>query len=131
MILVDSSVLIDFFKGRKSKGALKLKKIIVQGIPFGITSFIYQEVLQGAKNEKEFDELKDYLSTQLFYEPKDSIKSYEAAAKIYYTLRRDGKTVRSTIDCLIAQIVKENNLVLLHNDKDFDTLATFLDFQVY
>jgi len=54
MILVDTSVLIDFFKGIENKPTRKFKKILTQKIPFGINSFIYQEVLQGAKSEQEY-----------------------------------------------------------------------------
>ncbi len=54
MILVDTSVLIDFFKGVFNSPAKRLREVLVEGIPFAITSVIYQEVLQGAKSEKEF-----------------------------------------------------------------------------
>ena len=123
MILVDSSVLIDFLKGRQSISTKKFEEIIERNIPFGITSFIYQEILQGAKTLSEFNLLQEYLSTQVFYHPTDIIKSYENSAKLFYILRRNGITIRSTIDCLITQIAKENNLFLLHNDKDFKPIC--------
>lgn len=69
MILVDTSVLIDFFKGIENKPTRKFKKILTQKIPFGINSFIYQEVLQGAKSEQEFTLLKTYLESQHFFHP--------------------------------------------------------------
>ncbi len=81
MILVDTSVLIDFFKGKKNKPSEKFKDILKRGIPFGITSLIYQEVLQGAKAEDEYQNLKEYLETQIFYSPKDRVTSYEKAAR--------------------------------------------------
>ena len=131
MILVDSSVLIDFLKGRKSISTKKLEEIIERNIPFGITSFIYQEILQGAKTLSEFNLLQEYLSTQLFYHPIDKTKSYEKSAKIFFNLRRKGITIRSTIDCLIAQIAKENNLFLLHNDKDFKPICELVKVKEY
>ena len=67
MILVDTSVLIDFFKGLKNSAANKFRTILIQKIPFGINSFIYQEVLQGAKTEEEYDTLKTYLISQRFF----------------------------------------------------------------
>ena len=100
-------------------------------MPFGITSVIYQEILQGAKTEKEYSELKKYLSTQRFYHPLDSITSYEGAAEIYFTCRRRGFTVRSTIDCLIARIAMEQDLFLLHNDRDFDAMAKVVDLKIF
>ena len=52
MILVDTSVLIDLFKGNKNQAVTSFYEIVHRQIPFGITSVIYQEVLQGAKTEK-------------------------------------------------------------------------------
>jgi len=49
MILVDTSVLIDFFKGQKNDSCQKFELLLRQDMPFGINSFIFQEVLQGAK----------------------------------------------------------------------------------
>jgi hypothetical protein len=123
MILVDTSVLIAFFKGVNNKQVEKLEDVIKNGVPFGINVFIYQEVLQGAKSDREFKLLKEYLSTQRFYDLKYGIKSYEAAAKLYSICRKKGITIRSTIDLLIAETAIENNLYLLHDDQDFSFIA--------
>jgi len=131
MILVDSSVLIDFFKGTNNASAKKLVDIIERNIPFGITSLIYQEVLQGAKTVSEFKLLQEYLSTQTFYHPEEIIESYEKSAKIFFNLRRKGVTIRSSIDCFIAQIAKEHNLYLLHNDKDFKQICRLVKVKEY
>ena len=131
MILVDTSVLIDLFKGNDNEAVVNLHDIIHQQVPFGIASVIYQEILQGAKTEKEYASLKEYLSTQRFFHPIDLIASYAEAAHIFYSCRRKGVTVRSTTDCLIAQIAIEHELLLLHNDKDFTAMATIIDLKVY
>jgi hypothetical protein len=123
MILVDTSVLIGFFKGINNPAEAGLKSILEQDIPFGITSLIYQEVLQGAKSEKEYAGLKRYLSSQRFFDPQDPIETAAKAAQIYFRCRKKGITVRSTVDCLIAQIAVENELLLLHNDRDFEAMA--------
>lgn len=52
-----------------------------------------------------------------------SPSSWQAAARIYYDLRRQGLTVRSPIDCCIAQTALQNDLLLVHNDRDFETIA--------
>ncbi len=62
---------------------------LVISFPFGITSFTYQEILQGAKSEQELDRLQAYLSTQRFYHPKDPLESFEAAARIYFSITAD------------------------------------------
>ncbi len=123
MVLVDTSVLIDLFKGNDNEAVRSFKEIIQHQVPFGITSIIYQEVLQGVRTKKEFDILNEYLSTQRFFNPKDQLASYASAAEIYYLCRKKGITIRSTIDCLIAQIALEHKLLLLHNDKDFTLMA--------
>ena len=76
MILVDTSVLIDFFKGQKNNSCWKFELILRQDIPFGINSFIFQEVLQGAKSIKEYTTLKKYLETQRFYHLNDPVDSF-------------------------------------------------------
>ena len=131
MILVDTSVLIDFFKGNSNRAVRDLKEILKRQIPFCISYVIYQEVLQGAKNKKEFDLLNEYLSTQYFFNPLNQVTSYANAAAIYYKWRKNGITVRSTIDCLIAQTALEHKLILLHNDRDFTVMAPVIGLRLY
>ena len=119
MILVDTSVLIGYFKGFKGNPYDKIDSLIDQNIPMGICNQIYQEVLQGAKNKIEFDILKEYLNIMDFYDLLYGKKSYEDAALLYFKCRKAGVTTRSTIDLIIAQTAIDNNLLLLHNDKDF------------
>ena len=131
MVLVDTSVLIDYLRGTKNSASDKFQFILDSDILFGITSLIYQELLQGAKTEKEFNELKNYLGTQVFYDVKDKKTSFEDAAEIYFRCRKKGKQIGSTIDCLIAQTAVENDLFLLHNDKDFEKIATVTKLKLY
>jgi predicted nucleic acid-binding protein len=131
MILVDTSVLIHFFKGIDSKSSQKFRTILQREIPFGINSLIFQEVLQGAGSEKEYLTLKKYLETQRFYHLREPIESFAKAAKIYLDCRKKGITIRSTIDCLIAQTALENNLLLLHEDSDFDLMAKVIPLKFF
>lgn len=125
MILVDTSVLIGFLKGQLDDKTELFKEILSRDIPFGISSYTYQEVLQGARNEKEFQTLKEYLSTQQIYYLESEASTFEKAAKLYFNLRRKGVTPRSTLDMLIALTAIENNLALIHNDSDFDMMAEY------
>ncbi|MEA3280386.1 MAG: VapC toxin family PIN domain ribonuclease, partial [Thermodesulfobacteriota bacterium] len=75
--------------------------------------------------------IKKYLGTQRFYYLKDPIDSFARAARIYFDCRREGVTVRSSIDCIIAQTAIENNLFLLHNDKDFDIMKKVISLKFY
>ena len=131
MILVDTSVLIDFFKSSKSEAALRFKLVLEQGLNFGITSHVFQEVLQGAKSEKEYKLLRRYLETQRFFHPKDPVDSFAEAARIFFQCRKKGLTIRSTIDCLIAQIAMEHDLLLLHSEQDFHLMANVIPLKIY
>lgn len=131
MILVDTSVIIGYLKGEENSAVHKFQYILENNIPFGINSFIYQEVLQGVKTEKDFLQTKKYLGTQRFYSLKDGKESYASAARIYFQCRKKGLTIGSTIDCLVAQTAIENNLYLLHNDSDFDIIAKISDLKIF
>jgi predicted nucleic acid-binding protein len=131
MILVDTSILIPFFKGLDKEGSQKLRMVLRQGLPFGINSLIFQEVLQGAASEKEYILLKRYLETQQFYHLKHPVESFARAAKIYMDGRKKGVTIRSTIDCVIAETALEHDLFLLHDDKDFDEIAKIVPLKIY
>jgi predicted nucleic acid-binding protein len=131
MILVDTSVLIDFFKGFKTEGSRKFQTVLQRGMPFGINSFIFQEVLQGAASEKEFSLLSKYLSTQRFYHLKDPVESFVNAARLYMECRKKGITLRSTIDCLIAETALEHDIMLLHQDIDFVAMSKVVPLKFF
>jgi len=124
--LVDTSVLIDAFKGVENEKTRLFKRVLEQSIPYGISSYTYQEVLQGAGNEREYATLKESLNTQRIYFLAEEISTYEKAARMYYDLRRGGMTIRSAIDVLIALTAIEYGLLLLHNDRDFDLMRSQL-----
>ena len=131
MILVDTSVLIDLFKGNDNDAVGDFRKIVQQQVPFGISSVIYQEILQGARTRKEYATLNEYLVNQRFFNPKDHLVSYAGAAEIYFNCRKNGIAIRSTIDCLIAQIALEHDLLILHNDKDFTAISRLTGLRIY
>lgn len=101
----------------------RFSEISESGYPFGITGVIYQEVLQGAASSAKFDYLADYLGSQTFYHPQDPVGSYREAARMYFDCRRVGITIRSAIDCLIARVAVEHDLLLLHDDRDFEKMS--------
>jgi predicted nucleic acid-binding protein len=123
MILVDTSVLIDYFKGADNGPARTFDEILVNGIPYGISEYTYQELLQGSKTMDEFKTQKEYLETIPFYHLRFGRESFEKAAYLNFRCRRAGVTIRSTIDLLIAEIAIENDLFVLHNDKDFENMG--------
>jgi len=121
--LVDTSVWIDYLRRIDNEATQQFTSILANDYPYGITGVIYQEILQGANTVRDFDRLDQYLITQRFYQPAHGTVSYREAAGLFFRCRRKGVTIRSTIDCLIAQIAIEHELLLLHNDRDFDRMA--------
>lgn len=122
MVLIDTSVLFNYLKNKEDKYTNALNILIENNYPVGINNLIYQEILQGAKSEKEFNLLKEYLSQFHFYELKGK-SSYENAALMNIKCRKKGLTVRSTVDLLIAQTAIENDIMLLADDSDYISLA--------
>ena len=131
MILVDTSVMIDYLKGRKTSVTETFHSINNIKLPYGITSLTYLEILQGSRDEKEFQIIKTYLESQKFYYLKDEKESYEQAAKIYFKCSKKGLKVGSAIDCIIAQVAIENDLFLLHNDSDFGRIALVSALKIF
>ena len=123
MFLVDTSVFIHYFHNHTTPGAVYLERLVSQDISYGINAYIYQELLQGARDEKEFSTLKAYLSDLPMYSLLFGIQSFENAALLNYRCRRKGITIRSTIDLLIAETAIENDLYLLHDDSDYVNMA--------
>ena len=119
MVLVDTSVFINYFKGIDTPASLYLSTLIENDEIIAINTFIYQELLQGSRNEKEFFVLKQYLSDLPLASLKLGIQSFENAARLNYRCRKKGVTIRSTIDLLIAETAIENSIPLLHDDNDY------------
>lgn len=126
MLLIDTSIWISVFRDRGGQVRREIETLIA-GRKVFLSRFTQLELLQGSLNEQEWTVLSAYLDTQDYVELTPA--SWQAAARIYYDLRRQGLTVRSPIDCCIAQVAIENNLLLIHNDRDFETIAQLSPLQ--
>jgi predicted nucleic acid-binding protein len=126
MLLIDTSVWIGIFRDRTGQARQNLEALIDDRDVL-LTRFTQLELLQGSLNEQEWTLLSSYLESQDYIEP--STISWQAAARIYYDLRRKGLTIRSPIDCCIAQAALDHNLILVHNDRDFETIAQVRSLQ--
>ncbi|MEO0015100.1 MAG: hypothetical protein RLZZ535_3489 [Cyanobacteriota bacterium] len=120
MLLIDTSVWIKLFRDDSEDFKQSLIKTI-NNQDYYLSRFSQTELLQGCLNEQEWSKLNSYLETQDYLEP--STESWTVAARIYYNLRRQGITVRNTIDCCIAASAIEHNLLLLHINRDFEAIA--------
>jgi len=117
MIVVDSSVWIDYFKGRNSKGAEKLDSLLGEEL-VAIGDLMLVEVLQGFRADKDFRQAKKLLLSLTVLNMLDTTIALKSAEN-FRTLRKNGITVRKTIDAIIATYCIENKFPLLHSDKDF------------
>ena len=124
MVLVDTSVFIPFLKDQDTPETRALDRIIEDRIPFGISPYTYQELLQGVKTPAEFSLLKAYLETQRIYDLMQGLDSFAAAARMFFDCQKAGLTIRRGADLFIAQTAIENKLSLLHSDRDFIHLAS-------
>ena len=127
MILVDTSVWIDYFNGLDNKQTAKLdgflsSTVIVAG------DLIVAELLQGFRHDKDVEiaqSLLAHLEQAQLCNTDIAIKS----AQNYRLLRKQGITVRKTIDCLIATYCIENEMPLLFSDRDFQPFMEFLNLK--
>ena len=120
MILVDTSVWIEIFKDKTGNIVRAFHKTI-GAEDYVLCRFYQLELLQGARDQKEWQLLEDYLSTQYYLEASQG--TWPEAARIYFEMRRKGVTINSPIDCCIAQIALEHGAFLLHRDKDFEKIS--------
>jgi len=120
MILVDTSVWIEIFRDKSGTVAKAFRDRIGSEISV-LSRFNQLELLQGARDEKEWELLADYLWTQYYLEADDN--TWQWAARIYFELRLKGVTISSPVDCCIAQIAMEHGAILLHRDNDFEKIS--------
>ena len=128
MILVDSSVWIDYFKGTITAQAERLDGLLGYE-PLAIGDLILTEVLQGLHNERDFNDARKMLTALMVVEVGGEEIAFQAARNSR-ALRRMGITVRKTIDTVIATRCIESGYELLHNDRDFDPFAKHLALRV-
>lgn len=121
MILVDTTVWIDFFTGNATPQVAVLDLLISEGQDICICGMVLTEVLQGVREDKQYKQICTYFQNLLYVHMTQAI--HLNAANIYRSLRKQGITIRKPIDCMIASLAIAHNIQLLHNDKDFDPIA--------
>ena len=128
MILVDSSVWIDYFKGTITAQTGKLDTLLGNE-PLAIGDLILVEVLQGFADDRDFTEATRMLTSLTVVELGGQEIAIQAARN-FRKLRKLGVTIRKTIDTVIATRCIESGYKLLHNDRDFDPFAKHLGLRV-
>lgn len=128
MILVDTSVWIDYFNGRASPET-DLLDLLLRTERLLTGDLILAEVLQGFRRDADFERARELLST-LEFSPMAGREIAIAAAQNYRKLRSEGITVRKTMDAIIATFCIQRRHTLLHSDRDFDGFEQHLGLDV-
>ena len=128
MIIVDTTVWIDYLGGTTNAATSWLDRELGRR-RLALTDLILSEVLQGIREQSEFNRVRDRLLAFKIF-PGGGVDLAIAAAQNYRTLRQRGYTVYKTIDCWIATFCLEGDHQLLHRDHDFDAFESLLGLQV-
>jgi len=119
LILVDSSVWIDFFSSSPGRAGDELRRMITDAEPFALTGLVITEILQGLT--RDASRIERYLSQWEMLEP-GGYATYREAASIFRVARAKGVTL-TTIDALIGAIAVEHGASVFTLDKDFSRIA--------
>ena len=128
MIIADTSVWIDFFRGIDAPHTIALESVIGNDELF-IGDLIIAELFQGAGNEKIVNQIQDVVRRLTCVNMVNESLAYKSAANYRY-LRSNGITIRKTIDMLIATFCIEAGAKLIHNDRDFDPIEEYLGLKI-
>lgn len=120
-VLVDTSVWVDFFNGHSSPQADALVRFIEGGVEIATCGVVLAEFFQGLRRDASFRRLEPYFRAMPLLSPSPA-GTYLRAARLFRDLQRDGTTVRSTIDCLIACLAEEHGCRLLAKDRDMERI---------
>jgi predicted nucleic acid-binding protein len=128
IVLVDTTVWIDFFAARSLPHVAVLEDLIERREDLCLCGIILTEVLQGIREDAEFTKTRDLLKTLIHLPMPYSV--FLRSAEIYRGLRKRGITIRKPLDCMIASAAIENDISLLHNDKDFQPIEKHCGLKV-
>ena len=128
MVIVDTTVWIDFLSGAQNPETDWLSLQLGRQ-RLGLTDLNFCEVLQGIRDDRSFARVQRELSKFEIFET-GGVELAVAAARNFQRLRRQGHTVRKTIDCLIATFCLRGGHTLLHRDRDFDPFERVLGMPV-
>ena len=120
-LLFDTSIWIDFFSGNDSEEGNLLTNYLKEDFSVFTCPVIIQEVLQGIRDDKSFEEVKDsFLALPILTE--NPVDAAIGAAQIYRHLRKKGITIRKSNDCLIAYYALKNSIKVIHRDREFNLI---------
>ncbi len=127
MILVDSSVWVDFFRPSPGRAGAELRRMIEESEPFALSGIVVAEILQGLT--RDAGAIERFLAQWDMLEPR-GFDTYRSAAAIYRAARGKG-IASSTIDTLIAAIALEQGASVFMLDRDFVRIARMTGLELY
>lgn len=130
MIVVDTTVWIDFLEARGTAYDRHLTELLESAAPIALVDIVYCEILQGIRDDETYQRTRLGLRAHPILRPR-GLETFEAAANLYRTARRRGLTVRRSVDCLIAATCLESGAEIYHHDRDFDALAQVSGLTIY
>jgi len=129
MILVDTSVWIDYFNGQKTWQTDLLENLL-SDVPIIMGDLILTEILQGFRSDDDYYETAKSFLSDLPFHRMGGYRVAVQSAQNYRTLRKKGATVRKTIDVIIGTYCILEDLTLLHDDRDFDPMVSHLSLKI-
>jgi predicted nucleic acid-binding protein len=127
LILVDSSVWIDFLSSSPGRAGAELRRMISDAEPFALSGIVVTEILQGLT--RDVSQVEHFLSLWGMLEPR-GFSTYREAASIFRLGRSRGISL-TTVDTLIAAIALEHQATLFTLDKDFSRIASLTSLKLY
>ena len=129
MIVIDSSVWIDFYRGNNTRQVEFLAEHLDAGELTAVTDVVYMELLRGTRTEAELATMKLRIDQTNILQLQ-GLADFEFAAEVFRRARRKGHTIRRATDCMIAAVCIREDVPLLHDDADFDRIADVSDLKV-
>jgi predicted nucleic acid-binding protein len=130
VIVVDTTVWVDFLAGRDQPHVSELIALVEDDAGVALTDIILTEVLQGVRTKRDARRVEHRLRAFDILRLEE-LEDFTYAAELYRTARSEGYTIRRTLDCLIAAACIREQVPVLHNDADFDRLAEATPLRVH
>ena len=127
MIIIDTTIWIDFFAGCQEPHVSYLEELLRNDEDICICGVILTEILQGIRDNNQFKKTAAYFKNLLFLPM--NYDTFIQSAEIFRSLKKKGITIRKPIDCMIAAVALEHNVPLFHNDRDFDYIDEYTGLQ--
>lgn len=130
MILIDTSAWVEYLRATGSLVHTEVRRLIEREADLATTDPVVMELLAGARDEDHAKDLRRLL-TRFRHLPVEGLTDYEAAASVYRSCRVHGSTPRSLVDCLIAAVAIREDARILHQDRDYDTIAAHTPLRLH